>query len=190
MRKLLFTLVILCSTLGTAQHLDTTYTLDTQQSVIHWKGTYSFQFSEHKGTVHFSQGTLYTMNNQITGGEFTIDMTTIDNEDHRAGRGPVEHLKNEDFFDVPQFPKATLKITAVEYFENTNTHEIFADITIKGITKSQKFYATADATTNALTTQFKIDRTRWGITYNNKLKDHAISDAVEFDVKLIFKDAL
>lgn len=49
---------------------------------------------------------------------------------------------------------------AVEYFENTNTQEILADITLKGVTKEQKLYAVVDATTNTFKTSFKIDRTR------------------------------
>ena len=187
MQKLILTLIILSSTLLAAQQQDTTYILDTENSVINWTGIYAFQFSEHSGTVQFKEGQLYTTGSTITGGEFIIDMTTIDNEDNKSGKGPVGHLKNEDFFDVAKYPEAHLKIRTIEYFENTNTHEVFADFTIKGITKSQKFYATADGTTNTLTTQFKIDRTRWGITYNNKMKDHAISDAVGFDVRLVFK---
>ena len=35
-----------------------------------------------------------------------------------------------------------------------------------------------------MTTKFKIDRTLWGINYNSKLKDQAISDAIGFEVKL------
>lgn len=34
-------------------NLQETYALNTSQSVINWKGTYAFQFSEHNGTVDF-----------------------------------------------------------------------------------------------------------------------------------------
>ncbi|MFP2995094.1 YceI family protein [Spongiivirga sp. MCCC 1A20706] len=163
------------------------YELDTTKSVIYWKGSYSFQFSEHNGTVQFSEGTLQTMLGNVVGGEFVIDMTTIDNEDYRNGDGPVKHLKEPDFFDVKKFPTARLKITKVEYLPEENQHRMLADLTIKGVTKEQKFYAQLDGAKNTFNTRFKIDRTRWGITYNNKLKDHAISDAIEFDVQLVFK---
>ena len=115
-------------------------------------------------------------------------MTTIDNEPGSDSEGPIDHLMDEDFFDVKKFATAHLKITSVEYFVESNKHKFIADFTIKGVTKSQEFWGIADGTTNTLTTKFKIDRTRWGITYNHKLKDKAISDAIEFDVTLIFKD--
>lgn len=186
MKKIVLTLMIFTCTVVNAQ-MTTTYELDTSQSVIHWKGSYSFSFSEHKGTVNLSSGKLYAVNDQITGGSFTIDMTTIDNEDYQNGYGPVEHLKDKDFFDVPNFPAAILTVTSVDYITEENRHLFIANISIKGITQSQKFYAIADANSKTLTSKFKIDRTRWGITYNHKLKDKAISDAIEFDVHLVFK---
>ena len=35
-----------------------------------------------------------------------------------------------------------------------------------------------------MTTRFKIDRQRWGIDYNSKLRDGAIADGIGFDVTL------
>lgn len=170
-----------------AQYLDTVYELDPEQSIILWKGSYSFNFGEHMGIVKLEKGTLTTQNNRISGGEFTIDMTTIANDPNQDHKSPIKHLRDEDFFHVSKFPKATLKITSVNYIPEKNLHEIIADLTIKEITKSQTFYATADGDTKTLTTKLKIDRTRWGIIYNHKLKDKAISDAIEFDVRLVFK---
>ena len=62
-----------------------------------------------------------------------------------------------------------------------------ADLTIKGITKEVEFWATIDGDTGQMTTKFKIDRIRWGITHNNDMRDHAIADAIEFDVFLQFE---
>ncbi|GAB5399548.1 MAG: hypothetical protein Aureis2KO_11330 [Aureisphaera sp.] len=162
--------------------------LQTDTSIINWKGTYSFKFSEHVGTVKFSNGTLITAHGNITGGTFQIDMTSITNEDHaRSGDGPVNHLKDPDFFDVAKFPKAQLTINKVTYFADSDDHKMEADLTIKGITKPVEFWLSmVDVEKKLIKTKFKIDRTRWGITYNNKLKDHAISEAIEFDVALQF----
>ncbi|NER17406.1 YceI family protein [Spongiivirga citrea] len=188
MRTVVFILALVMYSNINAQSVPV-YELDTLKSVIHWKGTYAFQFSEHNGTVHFSKGTLQTLMGNVVGGEFIINMTSIDNEDYRNGKGPVKHLRDSDFFDVSRFPEARLKITKVEYLPEENIHRMMADLTIKGITKQQQFYANLDGTKNTFNTKLKIDRTRWGITYNNKLKDHSISDAVEFDVRLVFKPA-
>ncbi|WP_299677453.1 YceI family protein [uncultured Dokdonia sp.] len=188
MQKLFITLMILTSTVVTSQvqNISVTHPLDHQKSVLHWKGSYTFNISEHNGVVYFKRGELTTKGDQITGGSFVIDMLSIDNVPNSDHKGPIEHLKDSDFFDVYKFPVAKLVLTSVEYFPNTNTHEIFADLTIKGITQNIKFYADIDGIKNTMKAHFKIDRTRWGITYNNKAKDKAISDAVEFKAELYF----
>jgi len=163
-----------------------THVLDLKKSVLHWKGFYTFKISEHHGEVYFKNGEIATIDERITGGSFLIDMNSITNEDYTLKRGPVKHLKDTDFFDVAKFPEAKLVLTSVEYFPNTNTHEIYADLTIKGITKNIKFYADVDGIKKTMIAHFKIDRTLWGITYNNKAKDHAISDAIEFKAFLQF----
>lgn len=186
MKQLLFAFIILMSLSTVGQH-QKTYQLNTKKSTIKWKGSYTFQISEHTGTVNFMEGTLTTANNTITGGNFTIDMTSINNEENRLqGVGPVGHLKDSDFFDVIKYPTASLNITKVNYFPDENRHQMFGDLTIKGITKNIEFWAVADGMTKHINTTFRIDRTRWGITHNNKLKNHAISDAIEFDVTLQF----
>ncbi len=186
--KTIITCILLCFiTQSHGQYLPTTYELDTSKSIIKWKGSYSFNFGEHPGIVQFESGELYTVNNKITGGDFTIDMTTIADDPEIDHQSPIKHLRNEDFFHVAKFPKARLVFKDVLYLEERNMHEITAELTIKGITKSQKFYATADEQTKTIKTKLKIDRTRWGIIYNHKLKDNAISDAIEFDVLLVFK---
>lgn len=185
MQKLLITLMILTSPMMISQ-TQNTYSLDLEKSVLYWKGAYTFNISEHNGEVHFKKGEIFTIDERITGGTFVIDMNSITNEDYTHQQGPVEHLKDTDFFDVQKFPEAKLVLTSVEYFPNTNTHEVYADLTIKGVTKSIKFYADVDGTKKTMNAHFKIDRTLWGITYNNKAKDHAISDAIEFKASLQF----
>jgi len=189
MKKLLFTCIMLTGLLVSSQNQET-HQLNTEQSVINWKGSYSFFFSEHNGTVHFKEGELIAKDGNITGGSFVIDMASISNEDYLKQQGAVKHLRSDDFFDVEKFPEARLVFTSVEYFTNENTHRIFADLTIKGITKNIRFYATADGDAKTFETKFKIDRTLWGITYNNKLKNEGISEAIEFNVNLQFQTAI
>lgn len=187
MKKLFVIAVTLLVGINTIAQEQQTYFLDTEQSVINWIGNYAFNFSEHTGTVQFSSGELTTVNGNITGGSFIIDMTTISNAEYLEGIGPVAHLRDTDFFNVLKYPQATLVINSVEFFPNENLHKILANLTIKGITKPIEFWATASEADLSLETQFKIDRTRWGITYNNKLKNHAIAEGVGFKVYLKFK---
>ncbi len=186
MKNIIFTFIILASLSCTAQP-QKTYQLQTEKSTIIWKGSYMFQMSEHKGTVKFLKGELTTENESIIGGSFSIDMTSITNPEYEEAReGPVDHLKNKDFFYVNKYPKAHLKIISVIYHAENNMHQFIADLTIKDTTQAVEFWGIAFAETNQITTQFKIDRTRWGINHNNNLKDHAISEAIEFDVILQF----
>ncbi|TVZ52470.1 YceI family protein [Dokdonia sp. Hel_I_53] len=183
-----FCLIILICTayVCNAQYLNTVYDLDIDKSFIEWKGSYSFNFGNHKGFVKLKSGSITTYNNTIIDGEFVIDMTTIASDPEQDHLSPIKHLKNEDFFYVEKFPVATLKFNEVKYIPEKNIHEIVAALTIRGVTKTQKFYATANGAEKSFVTQLKIDRTRWGIIYNHKLKDDAISDAIEFDVRLFF----
>ncbi len=164
-----------------------TYPLNVAESTIHWKGTYSFFFSDHSGTVNFQEGELITTNGNITGGSFVVDMTSITNEEfEERGVGPVEHLRNPDFFDVERFPKSKLVITEVTFFEEDGRHRMRGDFTMKGITKPIEFWPEVHEEEQRIHAKLKLDRTRWGITHNNKLKNDAISDAIELEVTLQF----
>lgn len=189
MKKSILLLVItMCSFILNAQER---LEIDTSKSIIKWSADYAFYFNGHYGTIAFKEGYFIKTNEVITGGEFIIDINTIKNLDieNKDGReGLVDHLKNEDFFDVKKFPTSKLVITQVKYHDSTHL-KIHANLTIKGITIPIDFQAEVDYNKEQMTTKFKIDRTRWNINYNSKeiegkLKDGIISDAIGFEVKL------
>src|SRR5690606_37288045 len=87
--------------------------VDTEKSVINWKGYKITGF--HEGTINLKEGALTFENSQLTGGKFVVDMTTISSTDV-SGKGKEKldgHLKNEDFFDVENHPESTLTFTKV-----------------------------------------------------------------------------
>ncbi|WP_299113645.1 YceI family protein [uncultured Winogradskyella sp.] len=160
--------------------------IDTSKSALKWSGEYSFYFGGHNGTINFKEGYFEKTDDVISGGEFIIDMNSIiclDIENEDGNTSLVNHLKDEDFFDVKKFPTATLSITRVQYHNNTNM-KVYADLTIKGITLPVNFQAEINYEKQQMTTKFKIDRQRWGIDYNSKLRDGAIADGIGFEVKL------
>ncbi len=163
--------------------------LNTEKSVLYWLGSMSLGFGNHHGSVQFMDGKLITANDKIIGGTFTIDMNTIANIDGGYNEGLVDHLKNEDFFDVPIHPTSKLVITEVDY-KNGSHIIIKALLTIKQITLPIEFPAEISYERKEITTSFTIDRTRWGITHSSKsiinIKEHAIADEIDFEVKLIF----
>ncbi|WP_422104416.1 YceI family protein [Winogradskyella sp.] len=160
--------------------------INTTKSELKWFGEYSFYFGGHHGTIGISEGYFIKTKDRITGGEFIIDMNSIiclDIEDEEGNTSLVDHLKNEDFFEVENFPTAKLVITNVDYHDSTNM-KIDADLTIKGVTLPINFQAAVNYTKQQMTTKFKIDRQRWGVDYNSKLRDGAISDGIGFEVTL------
>ncbi|MEM5566172.1 YceI family protein [Psychroserpens sp. AS72] len=160
--------------------------IDTAKSEMKWSGEYTFYFGGHFGTIDFKEGYFVKTNDVISGGEFIIDMNSIiclDIEDEEPNESLVNHLKDPDFFDVANFETAKLVITSVQYHDNSKM-KIFADLTIKGVTNPISFQAEVNYEDKIMTTKFKIDRMLWGISYNSKMKDGAISDGIGFEVKL------
>jgi polyisoprenoid-binding protein YceI len=170
--------------------------IDTSKSVVNWSASYSFEFGGHEGTVQFKEGTLFKMNDKIVGGTFVIDMNTIANTDGDYNQGLVDHLKNEDFFDVPKHPTAQLEITSVKYHDPKNTPNsdktflrMNADLTIKGITLPIMYESEINAENTQMISRFKIDRTKWDVNFgakgvSSKMKNRLISDAISFEVTL------
>jgi len=165
--------------------------IDTSKSEIKWIGEYAFYFGGHEGTIDFKEGYFIKTGKLITGGEFIIDMNSIsstDMENPEARADLDKHLKNEDFFKTDEYPEAKLVIRNVEY-ENPERTKVYADLTVKDITRPINFRGILNFEKKQMTTKFKIDRTLWGVTFNSKevegkLKDGLISDAIGFEVLL------
>ncbi|MEH6538013.1 MAG: YceI family protein [Psychroserpens sp.] len=182
--RILIVLITICSIASsyTQEYLK----IDTSKSELKWSGEYAFYFGGHNGTIRFIEGYFLKTDDVITGGRFIIDMTSIMCEDiktEEANDGLVNHLKDPEFFDVEQFSTARLAITKVEYHDSTHM-KIFADLTIKGVTNPMSFNAEVDFKNKEMTTKFKIDRMLWGVSYNSKMRDGAISDGIGFEIKL------
>lgn len=170
--------------------------LKKEKSSIRWAGSHSFGFGKHDGTVDLKSGELTMKQGKITGGKFTLDMNTIVNTDGDYNEGLVDHLKNEDFFDVAKHPTAELIFTKIHYYDPNRTPgdpivyiKANADLIIKGFSQPIEFSIHTDDEHAEMSARFKIDRTRWKINYQAKgfaerLKNSIISDAIEFNILL------
>lgn len=99
----------------------------------------------------------------------------------------TEHLKNSDFFDVPNHPTSTFQSTAIRAkADGAWTHEVEGDLQLRGQTKHITFPATIDVAADKVSanTEFTIDRTWFGITYEGK-KDDLIQDNVVLTIQLV-----
>ena len=185
MKKIITSLLLIFCFIATT-HSQEKLPIKLSKSTIKWIAEYTFYFGGHEGYINFKKGYLIKTDNKITGGKFIVNMNTISNTDidkKDANESLVNHLKDPDFFDVKKFPIAELEFTKVEY-ESSTKMRIKANLSIKKIKLPINFSATANYDEATLSTKFKIDRTRWGINYNSKIKDGAISDAIGFIVKL------
>lgn len=165
--------------------------IDKKETVITWEG--SGPMGSHTGYVYISQGELMIENGQLMGGTAEVDMSTIEGDDHRSDNNLIKHLKDPDFFDVKKFPFSTIAITRVASL-NDEDKEITGNLTIKGITHPVSFPAKVEVNDGIVKANGKliIDRTKWDVRYNSgkffdNLKDQAISDSIEFHIKIVAK---
>ena len=169
--------------------------INTQLSSIKWTG--SKVYESHYGTINIDRGVLNIKDDgELGGGEFVIDMNSLLCTDLSGKlKEKLEgHLKDEDFFDVQNFPKSLIKITDVDKVD-AESYRIIADLTIKGITDSIYFdaYVKKQELNYEVTSNIKIDRTKWDVQYNSgnffeNLGDKLILDEIEFEVYLISQE--
>lgn len=165
-----------------------TASVNTTESKVTWKG-YKVTGS-HEGTIALKSGNLEFNKTVLVGGNFEIDMTSINTTDLQGKmKDNLDgHLKSDDFFGVANFPTATLVITKVT-LSKANTYNVEANLTIKGKTHQQTFVMSVNK--NTATANLKIDRTKFDIRYGSAsffdgLKDKAISNEFDLNVTLVF----
>lgn len=161
-------------------------------SDVHWWGykVAKTEASSHDGTVKMKSGNVVMKGNNITGGTFLLDMTTI-NADDLSGDTQAKfngHLKTGDFFETEKFPMATYTITSVT--KNANKmypFKVNGNLTAKGITKPVSFPASIGMNKGLLTLKsdkFSFNRQDFGITYQSSMKDVFVKDDVDMQISL------
>ncbi|WP_111708836.1 YceI family protein [Lutibacter citreus] len=162
--------------------------VDVAKSSVTWKGFKPT--GSHNGTVQLQSGTIEMSGDNLKGGSFIADMTTIKDAD---GSGKLEgHLKSKDFFEIEVFTTSKFEITNVKNAEADKV-TIVGDITIKGITKEISFLAEVIKSGDDVTVKsdvIKINRADFNIQYKSKsffnnLKEKFINDEFELQVTLV-----
>jgi polyisoprenoid-binding protein YceI len=160
----------------------------TDESAVTWKA-YKVTGS-HTGTVNLTEGALMFDEGKLTGGDFTVDMTTLVNSDLEGEyKGKLEgHLKSDDFFGVATHQYAKLVFTKVDP-SGKNSYEVSGDLTIKGITKAVIFDVSIYG--SKATASLKVDRTNYDIQFRSgnffeNLGDKTIYDEFDLVVDLVF----
>ncbi|MEL6696634.1 MAG: YceI family protein [Bacteroidota bacterium] len=171
-----------------------TLTVDTASSAISWEGTEPGD-EGHYGDMKIKSGTLFVNDGAISGGQFVIDMESINVTDLEGKRkANLEgHLKDGDFFETDKYPEATFTIAEVSPTEGDSTanYIIKGNLQMKDSTKSIEIPAQVnvnESMVTAATPPFTIDRTQWGVMYRSTalgtLKNKLINDRIGLTINL------
>ena len=134
MRKLLLSLITSGFVLGGTSYARAeveNYSFDkTHTQVIFFVNHMGYSFSEGE-FLDFDGGfTIDTENPANSTIDVTIHTASIDMDDEKWDA----HMKNEDFFNVEEYPEMTFKSTNVEV-TGENTANVTGDLTLLGVTK-------------------------------------------------------
>ena len=164
-------------------------------SDVHWWG-YKIAKSEassHDGTLNVKSGEIKMKGNQVVGGTFVLDMTSINSTD-LTGEYQTKlnnHLKNGDFFEVEKYPTATYKITSVKKNASKDYNFVVnGNLTVKGKTNPVSFPAKITAKNGVVTLEsdkFSFDRQKFDVAYKSTMQDVLVKDDVDLKVKISVK---
>ena len=173
----------------------TVFEILKEESTIQWKGTKSTG-SYHDGLINIDNGFVNIEQNNIIAGKIIIDMNSItctDIEDPNSNKYLVEHLKNDDFFSVAEFPLSILEFNKITHIKHDD-YSIIGELTIKNQTYPIEFIANIKIHKNTAVASgsIEINRAQYGIKYKSKtwhqdLGDRFINDIFELYFNLIAK---
>ncbi|MCF1192869.1 YceI family protein [Mangrovimonas sp. AS39] len=156
--------------------------IKAEESKVVWKG-YKVA-GAHEGTIAVKSGNLEFNGEELVGGSFVMDMTSIGSTD-LSGEYKDQldgHLKSDDFFGVEKYPTSSLTFTEVTS-TGKNSYEVTGDLTIKGTTHPITFDLSVYG--SKASASVKVDRSKYDVRYGSSsffgnLKDKVIYD--EFDI--------
>ena len=121
-------------------------------------GSHEGGFKEFSGTIEVADGKI------APASKITIQMDSLWSDNDRL----TGHLKNADFFDVPNFPTAEFVVTSMN-----DSGELTGNLTMHGVTKSITFPSDVEiaGSSVSLKAEFDIKRFDWGIVYKGKADD-------------------
>ncbi|MCP4498682.1 MAG: YceI family protein [Deltaproteobacteria bacterium] len=121
--------------------------------------------------------------------EISVHVASVDTDSERRDK----HLRNEDFFFVKKFPKATFKSTKIKAISDEKL-SVTGDLTIKGITKSitipldvvrfEKPIKGKKIKVMRLKGKFQLKRKEFGVTYEAGALMPSIKNEVDLVIDL------
>ena len=111
--------------------------------------------------------------------EASVDLNTIDTDNGLRDRS----LKSDEFLDVPNFPKITMKATTFKHKSGNNYTGQF-NVTIKGKTKTFDipFTYVENGNTATLKGSFKLNRLDFGVGSSSMVLSNDVAVSLDVDI--------
>lgn len=166
---------------------NTKWTIDQAHSEIAFKVKH-LMISNVKGAFKTFEASIYTLDKDFNTAEIDvwIDASSITTGDTKRD----EHLKSSDFFDTKNHKQITFVSSTIGKADANGNHELWGELTIKGITKNLKatvtfggiqFDAMGDEKAG-FTVTATIKRSEWGLAWNTPMEAGGV--LVSDDVKI------
>ena len=161
-------------------------TADTAASEVIWKGDMLGLYS-HEGTVKVQSGSMDIDNGVVTGGNFVVDLTSINPTDdgydeERTAENLVGHLSSDDFFNVEEFPTASFEVTGAQ------DDKVMGNLTIRGKTNPEtveNVMITEEDGNVKVSGELTFDRTKYDVNFKMPVEDKVLSNDITLNVKIV-----
>ena len=151
-----------------------------------------------RGTFRTFDASIYTDTNDFTTAEIDlwIDAASINTGDKKRD----EHLRAADFFDTENHKQITFTSDTIEKADADGDHELWGELTMKGITRNIKLIVQFGGIVNdplgneraGFTLTGKINRSDWGLTWNQVIEAGGlmVSEEVTISIELELTNAV
>ncbi|MDX1629154.1 MAG: YceI family protein, partial [Fulvivirga sp.] len=142
-----------------------TILINTDKSIVKWKGTKLMKTGKHMGTVRFKRGELYFAADTLVGGKLIVNMQSIYNtdipkDDPVPRRKLTAHLNSD--FKTDSFPRASYEIIHAEK-QGNDSYRLKGYMTIRGVRQPMKVTAMEYISKKHYGANVVFDRTDWKI---------------------------
>ncbi|SVA39231.1 uncharacterized protein METZ01_LOCUS92085 [marine metagenome] len=208
MKKILLILFLFLAGCGTKK--DTEISSNSSNIISPEQGLYSVVIDEtellwigkelstkiHTGTLNLSNGLIQVDNDKTITGNVTINMSTINVTDlqGRAKEMLEGHLRSADFFEVENFPEATLSFKSKSFNKLKNQINFEGELIIKDISNPIIFNATLLESSPYLKAKaiLSFDRSKYDVRFRSgsffeNLGDKLILDDIDVNITLVTK---
>lgn len=144
-----------------------------------------------KGTFEKFEANIIADAHDMTSAEIAISMDLDSVNTRNSDRDA--HLRSADFFDIEKFPTLAFKATAITKTDD-GEYSIVGDVTLHGVTRSEKFAATFEGSGKDPWGNEKIGfsaigslkRSDYGLTYNAALETGGVlvGDEVKISIEI------